>query len=834
MPTFTPAYNATSATTDSSSAELKLYKLCSGNLEGIERLTNEAMKKAAVKALERASANDPQPIDRCVIITPVRGNYINEAVDSFNNNNKKWEDSVGTAFLLVAAGMKSEIIKAGEDCSSKKAVIAGKQDGQASALPSDWLDLFQAKDGIQLKAGQKLIGVPLNSSNGSFAEGYFVGLQQKVVPNHQCSNGSYGAHYKSTFNKKVLIYFSGAGILVTGVTTLPAITQSYTEQFRGEQYCDRGSIVKTISGLAHDFYSEMLTGELNLKSMAVPENGYMVNITGNEFFQIIQPVIKIRLDRQSETGDSTLFSNRTLIGFSNNQVYSCYKGEVETPMDINIAYQDASPQPEFVQALEFKNNQILGDTPEALSLALPEHVTAEITSNEFITTKSQALKGISIAGPSQTSENWQNPLTVNITGNTLKGYQVALSLTGYQKLVLESNQLLADRVVIERRNDLTLPVTLAGDNRNQFKPGDYHPCYQLEDTNIIGGFVFSDGKTTCPKGFVAPTVRPPEFITPSFTTPVSQRSHQNNDTSTIALGSTPAMTTKTQSSLPDTTTRGIQDSPSKGDAAKTSYTEPKPTISTPIQPSGSQILPGSSKSRDSSFITPSPTTRRSSSTSAKGSHLSHHSDSSHSVGTSVGMFLSPTEQSPQPLKTARTTTMPVFSSHPLRNPPRHNSDSFIPGTTSKSHLSLKSTRGSIHKSFSDTPDSSYSPSVVKQVSSTKGFSPQSTPASKPSGFSQSLVTKTLSISSVSASTGYSQLSDNSYSQLSDNSYSQLSDNKGNENSEGTEDWQMGVGIAAGVIILLLGTIMGVMGARYKLKRSAIPRSWEALPLNDVQ
>lgn len=504
--TASPTHNATHPLTTIATGDLKLYEFCSGNIDNLHLLTSEVMKQATVKALRQVSARTKQSIDRCVISTPVRSSYLDESIDGFNNG-KSWEERTNTAFLLVGVGMKSEPISAGEDCALKQPVIAGRPGGPPSVLPDNWLDHFQVRETIKLKPGQMLIGVPLDSSNGSLADGYFAALKRKIEPTHICS---YLRHADSTFYNKELVHFNGAGILITGLTTLPALNNTFEENINVDSYCGSWGGTKRISAASHDAHTEMIKGELNLKSLEVPDNGYMVNIFGNELFQILKPAISISLASESENVDSALFSNRTLIGFSDNQVYSCYnkKSPVETALDINLAYRDAASHPEFIQALEFKHNYILGNAPKSMKLTLPEHVKVSIAHNEFVRTKVSApdTKGIGIDGPNQSSKNWQAPLTVDLTGNLIKGYQAALSLTGYQKLVLKSNQLLGELVSIERRNDLTLPVTLSGDSNNQFNELGNDPCHQLEHTNIIGGFVFSDGITSCPGSFTHPTM----------------------------------------------------------------------------------------------------------------------------------------------------------------------------------------------------------------------------------------------------------------------------------------------------------------------------------------
>ncbi|WP_422474627.1 hypothetical protein [Endozoicomonas sp. ALB032] len=517
--TASPTYSASQPQTTVATGRLELSELCSGRVVNLDLLTSEAMKQATVKALRQVSARTRQSIDRCVINTPTRSSYLDEDIDEFNSD-KPWEETTNTAFILVGVGMKSEAVSAGEDCASKRPVIAGKHDDLPSVLPGNWLEHFQVRKTINLKAGQMLIGVPLDSRDGSLADDYFAALKRKVKFEHTCDGYYYRSHKSSKIDPKIsplveLIHFDGAGILITGLTTLPAL-----EGFKddGGKFC--GTSSKIVTAPSHEAQAEMLKGELNLKSVEVPDNGYMANIFRNEFFQILNPAISLSLADESENVYSALFRNRTLISFSNNKVYSCYdKGNpVETAVDIDLTYRDATPKPEFIQALEFKDNYILGNAPKAMSLALPEHVKVSIANNEFVTTEVDDgdTRGISIDGPNQSSVEWQAPLTVDMTGNLIQGYQAALSLTGYQKLVLKSNQLLGKRVSIERRSDLTLPVTLSGDRNNQFNTLGNDPCHQLEHTTIIGGFVFSDGTTSCPGGFVIPTTGlPPSELSDS-------------------------------------------------------------------------------------------------------------------------------------------------------------------------------------------------------------------------------------------------------------------------------------------------------------------------------
>ncbi|WP_422137549.1 hypothetical protein [Endozoicomonas sp. ALC020] len=526
--TASPTYSASQPQTTVATGRLELSGLCSGRVVNLDLLTSEAMKQATVKALRQVSARTRQSFDRCVIYTPTEKsyldeskiNYLDESIDEFNSD-RPWEETTNTAFLLVGVGMKSEPVSAGEDCASKRPVIAGSHDDLPSVLPSNWLEHFQVRKTINLKAGQMLIGVPLDRSDGSLADGYFAALKRKIEYKHYCSDGWYGGrshtHSHKSFFKDELIHFNGAGILITGLTTLPAL-DAFKED--AGKHCEADS--KIVTTASHEVYTEMLKGELNLKSLEVPDNGYMANIFRNEFFQILKPAISLSLADESENVYSALFRNRTLIGFSNNQVYSCYnKGNlnpVETAVDIDLTYRDATPKPEFIRALEFKDNYILGNAPKAMNLALPEHVKVSISNSEFVTTEEDEVntRGISIDGPNQSSEEWQAPLTVDMTGNLIEGYQAALSLTGYQKLVLKSNRLLGKRVSIERRSDLTLPVTLSGDRNNQFNTLGNDPCHQLEHTTIIGGFVFSDGTTSCPGGFVIPTTGlPPSELSDS-------------------------------------------------------------------------------------------------------------------------------------------------------------------------------------------------------------------------------------------------------------------------------------------------------------------------------
>ncbi|WP_422133123.1 hypothetical protein [Endozoicomonas sp. ALD040] len=418
--------------TTAATSELRLYELCSGNIENQELLSTVAMKRATVKALEQVLARSTQPIDRCVIETPTKGNYLDESINGFNTN-KSREDTANTAFLLVGVGIKSEPVRAAEDCASTKPVIAGKQKGQPSVLPRDWLEQFQLRKTIYLKPGQMLIGVPLDSSNGAFAKGYFAGLKRKIDPANNCSKHLY--NLRSLFYKGEMIHFSGTNILITGLTTLPSFTGTYQADLQTKTLCDRDWLNTLRAAPGHEMHTEILKGELDLKSLEVPDEGDIVNIFGNEFFQILQPAVSISLADESRDVDSRLFNNRTLIDFSNNQVYSCYPGQVETAVNINIAYQNASPESGVIQALEFNDNHILGNAAQAINLVLPEQVKASIINNLFVTTKvsDKDTKGISINGPDQSSKNWQASLTLNVTGKLIKGYQAALSLAGHQK-----------------------------------------------------------------------------------------------------------------------------------------------------------------------------------------------------------------------------------------------------------------------------------------------------------------------------------------------------------------------------------------------------------------
>lgn len=583
-PSLRPTFNDTHLQTTASAGDLKLFELCSGKIEHPDLLTTEAMKQAAVKALEQVSATSKQLIDRCVIKTPLRDSYLDEEIAAFNAN-KSWEDTTSTAFLLVGVGMKSETIIAEENCASKKPVIAGQKEGQLSVLPSNWLEQFQIKKTLHLKTGQMLIGVPLDSSNGSFADGYFAAVQRKIEPTHHCNpNHLYEGYYrKSTTYKGELIHFSGAGILITGLTTLPALHNTFGAYLRMKDYCWRADEEKYFHITSHEAHSEMLKGELDLKSLEVPDKGYMLNIFGNELFQILQPAVSISLADESKDVDSRMFSGRTLVGFSNNKVYSCYTGQVEKALNIDIAYQDASPQPEFIRALEFKNNHILGNAPQAMSLVLPEHVKADISNNQFVTTKvsARSSRGICLVGPVQSREDWQFPLIANLSGNLIKGYRTALSLAGYQKLVLNSNQLLGDRVSIGRHGNLTLPVTLAGDKNNQFKAGDDHPCYQLEHTHIIGGFVFSDATTTCP-GRLTPST----MFTTSY--PQTLSSVKSSDSVTTLV-----VHSQTEQPSPP----GYSSSRNEPAAAIPRSTERiKPSSTSPEEPAKSSMPPNRSRS----------------------------------------------------------------------------------------------------------------------------------------------------------------------------------------------------------------------------------------------
>lgn len=545
--TASPTHNATHPQTTVATGRLELSELCKGKPLGEDLLTSEAMVQATVKAIRQVSVRTRQSIDRCVIYTPTEKsyfdeskiNYLDKSIDDFNYE-RPWEETTNTAFLLVGVGMKSEPVSAGEDCASKRPVIAGSHDDLPSVLPGSWLEHFQVRKTINLKAGQMLIGVPLDRSDGSLADGYFAALMKKVEYKHDCREGSWSwsgrrYHHSSdkVFFKGELIHFNGAGILITGLTTLPALG-AFKED--AGKHCEADS--KIITTASHEVYTEMLKGELNLKSLKVPANGYMANIFRNEFFQILKPAISLSLADESENVDSALFRNRTLIGFSDNQVYSCYNKQspVETAVDIDLAYQDAASHPEYIQALEFKHNYILGNAPKAMKLTLPEHVKVSIAHNEFVTTKvsDPDTKGIGIDGPDQSSENWEAPLTVDMTGNLIRGYQAALSLTGYQKLVLKSNGLIGELVSIERRNDLTLPVTLSGDSNNRFNELGNDPCHQLEHTTIIGGFVFSDGITSCPGSFTHPTM-----FTSSFRRLFSSIKPIASDTTTLVNSGTP-------------------------------------------------------------------------------------------------------------------------------------------------------------------------------------------------------------------------------------------------------------------------------------------------------
>lgn len=108
------------------------------------------------------------------------------------------------------------------------------------------------------------------------------------------------------FFKGELINFNGAGILITGLTTLPAL-----DTFREDAGKHCGASSKIITTASHDVYTEMLKGELNLKSVEVPANDFMANIFRNEFFQILKPAISLALADESESVNSALFGNRT-------------------------------------------------------------------------------------------------------------------------------------------------------------------------------------------------------------------------------------------------------------------------------------------------------------------------------------------------------------------------------------------------------------------------------------------------------------------------------------------------------------------------------------------
>lgn len=150
--TSSPTYSATQPQTTVATGDLNFPSCACGRIVNLDLLTSEAMKQATVKALRQVSARTRQSIDRCVIYTPTeksypdesKTNYLDESIDEFNSD-KPWEETTNTAFFLVGVGMKSEPVSAGEDCASKRPVIAGKHDDLPSVLPDNWLQHFQIR-----------------------------------------------------------------------------------------------------------------------------------------------------------------------------------------------------------------------------------------------------------------------------------------------------------------------------------------------------------------------------------------------------------------------------------------------------------------------------------------------------------------------------------------------------------------------------------------------------------------------------------------------------------------------------------------------------------------
>ncbi|UYM14416.1 hypothetical protein [Endozoicomonas euniceicola] len=535
----------------------KLYSFCSNKVEDAHLLTKAEMVDAIVETLEQITAKSPQTIDRCVIITPRKDTDLSEIISQYNAD-KTQEAIKNTAFILVGPGIKSEPIHDGENCASKNYVVAGGE-GQESILPKDWQEEFYAKDKVQLQAGQKLIGVPVYKHTASLAEGYYVGLKRIIDIKQVCRLG-YDYRAKGVPQQKgELIYFNGAGTLVTGITTVSTQTNSFKGYMR-LRHCYRSNS-QTWSD-RYDFPSDRfhtgsLAGEVSLNSNNTPETGNLVTVYRNQFFQLREPAVQISLTEDSQEVDSSLFNNRTVVDFSDNEIYACLSGEVKKAVDINVNFQDTSGKLP-ARALAFNNNQLTGTFSQALDLTLPEHVKATIADNQMVATSSAATIGISIDGPQQTSAHWKKPPVISLVDNTIEGFKIALSPSGNQKLILKWNNLMGSEASIDRRNELTVPLELSGDKNNQFKPGNNNPCGGLKNARVIGGFVFSDGETSCP-----PTTQPSSTMTSSpSTTPLSSTISSSSSTMPSSSAITPSSSampsssaiTPSSSAMPSSTT----------------------------------------------------------------------------------------------------------------------------------------------------------------------------------------------------------------------------------------------------------------------------------------
>ncbi|MCW7552523.1 hypothetical protein NX722_07655 [Endozoicomonas gorgoniicola] len=526
-----------------------LNRLCGQNppLTGDIALTVH-MKSAAVEVLETLARNNPnETISRCVISVPGGGN-LDEQIKRFNAD-KHWEEKYNTAFLLFGKGIRPHRKDPQKTCDWEAEKTPG------DALPANWEDTFWIRNTINLESGQKLVGIPLDGNHSQFADGYYVNLQRRITATAKCRGES--ASFNHT--RDSLITLEGAGNTITGLTNIGHSNQIKTFT----KICgtwSKKTHKKTLN--PQEVHFEVIKARFNPMVLPVNTNSNIIDIFNNQFFQYEKPVIDISIKASEEgTAQGEIVSDRlaekTLAGIHDNRFYACQVSGVEKTMEpalrVNIDFHDASSSPEPVQALSLQQNHFLTDGNMAVNIKLSSNARGTINNNQLDTTQlnttdsSNSLYGIMLTGITDTNRAALSSVTASfsLADNQINNVRVALALNAKLVLQLTSNRLLGTSAPIELNQLQTYPVTLAGDQNNEYLPSADFPCGNLDQGNIQGGIVFSDG-THCPSGWT-PTLPTTPALTSS---PVSSIPESSTPESSSTLQITPEPGT---SSVPVTT-----------------------------------------------------------------------------------------------------------------------------------------------------------------------------------------------------------------------------------------------------------------------------------------
>ncbi|WP_354008004.1 hypothetical protein [Endozoicomonas lisbonensis] len=488
----------------------RLSKLCNHNVEyGDAASLDDALIASVANGLDRFRKEHPfSRIDRCVIKVP-DGTELDNEIETYNEN-KLGSEKNYTAFLLPGRGVRKHQENNGEVCGTSAVEVAGengKEQESPSVLPQVWQDSFLVNAPVELEAGQKLIGIPLNIGSATLAKGYRVNLKRQTTASVGCN----GSNLRRTIrNRGPLITIRQPGSGVSGLTNIDGVYDRKGYSRRCSWRTHRTTVY------ADELYTQLINIELNLMSLYPTRGSQLVSLSNNELFQFENSAVNISLLDQGLF--SRWLNGGTFVSLRNNYIYSCFtrgsKKSNEVALNIDLSYRDAAPDPTTNHALELKGNRFSTRHKTAVNLNVSPGSESVIRDNRVISGKTAAgSSGIAISGITLMKDTAKPAPTFLFDGNAVEGFEAAIAFDGIMRIQLDSNKLLGTEHALKRIGQhRDFAVQLSGNRQNSYLGAK--PCATLENSRIEGGFLFVDDMP-CPESYTAATSEPPSPELPS-------------------------------------------------------------------------------------------------------------------------------------------------------------------------------------------------------------------------------------------------------------------------------------------------------------------------------